>query len=227
MRWRWWVAAALVPLAAGAQVYKWVDSQGRTQYGDRPPGESKSQSLKVEDTRGAVGLADADVEVLPTEFVWFGVAGRSTRELNASMRVNGPFNEIAESNVWGQTGWWIRWKFSHDVKGGGCRIGTFRVTVHSKQWLPKWRDYEVAGGEVRAKWDEFYKGLRVHEDGHKANGIKAGNDLARRLRGMKAYPDCDSLNGDIVAIGDRITSEYSLVDRAFDRVEKIYREGLR
>jgi len=109
MRWRWWVAAALVPLAAGAQVYKWVDSQGRTQYGDRPPGESKSQSLKVEDTRGAVGLADADVEVLPTEFVWFGVAGRSTRELNASMRVNGPFNEIAESNVWGQTGWWIRW----------------------------------------------------------------------------------------------------------------------
>jgi predicted secreted Zn-dependent protease len=227
MRWRAWAAAALVPLAAGAQIYKWVDPQGRTQYGDKPPEESKARSVRVEDTRGAVGVADDDVTVLDTELVWFPVEGRSTRELNASMRANGPFNDIAESKVWGQTGWWIRWKFSHEVKGGGCRIGTFRVTVHSKQWLPEWRDYNIAPGDVRAKWDAFYKGLRVHEDGHKANGIKAGNDLARRLRGMRAYPDCDSLNADIVAIGERITSEYSLVDRAFDRVEKIYREGLR
>jgi predicted secreted Zn-dependent protease len=222
-----WIAVALLPLLAHAQVYKWVDSQGRTQYGDKPPGEAKASSVKVDDTRGAVGLAEAGVEVRDTEFVWFPVAGVSTRDLNASMRVNGPFNDIAESKVWGQTGWWIRWQFEHDVKGGGCRIGGFTVTVHSKQWLPKWRDYNVAPPEVRAKWDEFYKGLRVHEDGHKANGIKAGNDLARRLRGMRPYADCESLNGDIVAIGDRITSEYALVDRAFDRVEKIYREGLR
>ena len=48
-----------------------------------------------------------------------------------------------------------------------------------------------------------------------------------RLRGMKPYPTCEGLNGDISQIGNRITSEYGLVDRAFDRVERIYREGLR
>jgi predicted secreted Zn-dependent protease len=222
------LAAALLPLAAAAQVFKWIDSQGRTQYGDKPPEEVKAQPVKVEPgSTGTVGLAEADVDVLPTQFVWFNVQGLTLRELHGSKEANGPFNDIAEGKVWGQTGWWIRWKFSHDQAGGGCRIGTFTVTVHSRQWLPKWGQYQIAPTELREKWDAFYKGLRVHEDGHKANGIKAGNDLARRLRGMQPYPDCDTLNTDIVRIGERITSEYALVDRAFDRVERIYREGLR
>jgi len=221
-------AAALLPLAAAAQVYKWVDSQGRTQYGDRPPEATKAQPVKVEpQVAGTVGLAEADVEVVETQFTWFPVSGLTVRDLYASKEANGPFNDIAEGRVWGQTGWWLRWKFAHDVASPGCRIGGFTVSVHSRQWLPRWTQYAVAPAGMREKWDAFLKGLRVHEDGHKANGIKAGNDLARRLRGMKPYPDCDSLNADIVRIGERITSEYSLVDRAFDRVEKIHREGLR
>jgi predicted secreted Zn-dependent protease len=227
MRWLALAAAAL-PLAAAAQVYKWVDSQGRTQYGDRPPEATKAEPVKVESpVAGAVGLAEADVEVVPTLFVWFPVAGLTLRDLYASKEANAPFNDIVEARVWGQTGWWLRWKFAHDQAGGGCRIGTFTVSVHSRQWLPKWTQYAIAPASLRERWDTFLKGLRVHEDGHKANGIKAGNDLARRLRGMKPYPDCESLNQEIVRIGERITSEYALVDRAFDRVERIHREGLR
>lgn len=225
---RRWLAAALLPLAAAGQVYKWVDPQGRTQYGDRPPEATKAQPVKVESpAAGVVGLAEADVEVVPTLFTWFPVSGLSIRELHASKEANAPFNDIAEARVWGQTGWWLRWKFAHDLKDGACRIGSFTVRVHSRQWLPKWTQHAVAPADLRERWDAFLKGLRVHEDGHKANGIKAGNDLARRLRGMKPYPDCDSLNQDIVRIGERITSEYALVDRAFDRVERIHREGLR
>jgi len=219
--------ATVMPLGAAGQVYKWVDSQGKTQYGDKPPDEAKSQSLKIESTSGAVGLAEANVEVAETEIEWFRVAGLTLPELNASKEANGPFNDIVESKVWGQTGWRIRWKFNHDRSKGDCRIGTFTVTVTSKMWLPKWDEYNLATSDVRAKWDTFYKGLVVHENGHKANGIKAGNDLARRLRGMRSYQTCEGLNSDIRLIGNRITSEYGLVDRAFDRVERIYREGLR
>ena len=218
---------ALVPLAAGAQVHKWVDSQGKTHYGDRPPEEAKAQALKIETPAGAVGLADQDVDVAETEMVWFRVGGLTLAELNASKEANGPFNDIVESKVWGQTGWRIRWKFQHDRSQGGCRIGTFKVTVTSKIWLPRWEEYNLATSDVRAKWDAFYKGLVIHENGHKANGIKAGNDLARRLRGMRGYQTCEALNTDISQIGNRIMSEYGLVDRAFDRVERIYREGLR
>ena len=221
------LAAAALPLVAAAQVYKWVDPQGRTQYGDKPPEETRAQSVKIERSSGTVGLAEDGVDVLPTQFTWFPVSGLTVWELHRSKEANAPFNEIVEAKVWGQTGWWLRWKFAHDQSGGGCRIGTFTVSVHSRQWLPKWGQYSAASAAMREKWDAFYKGLTIHEDGHKANGIKAGNDLARRLRAMNPYPDCESLNADIVRIGERITSEYSMLDRAFDRVEKIYREGLR
>ena len=44
---------------------------------------------------------------------------------------------------------------------------------------------------------------------------------------MKARATCEGLNEEIVQARLRIVSEYALVDRAFDRVERIYREGLR
>lgn len=35
----------LLPLAASAQVYKWVDEQGRPHYGDRPPASAKTRPV--------------------------------------------------------------------------------------------------------------------------------------------------------------------------------------
>ncbi|APV50094.1 hypothetical protein BWI17_10600 [Betaproteobacteria bacterium GR16-43] len=41
------LAATLVALGAGAQVFKWTDSQGKTHYGDKPPEDVKRQELRV------------------------------------------------------------------------------------------------------------------------------------------------------------------------------------
>lgn len=229
--------AALLPVAPAAQVYKWTDSNGKTQYGDRPPGEARAQSLKVDpqvsanpfrlDSPSSSVGREANVEVADTEITWFRVGGLTVRELRASKEVNGPFNGIAEARVWGQCGWRLRWKFDHDRTQGDCRLGAHTVILASRIWLPKWDDYNRASAEVRGKWDTFYKRLVIHEDGHKANGVRAANDLARRLRGMRPYPTCEALNQEISRQADRISSEYRLVDRAFDRVERIYAEGLR
>ncbi len=39
------LACALASQLAGAQPYKWVDAQGRTHYGDRPPAEAKTRPV--------------------------------------------------------------------------------------------------------------------------------------------------------------------------------------
>lgn len=39
------LACALASQLAGAQPYKWVDAQGRTHYGDRPPAEAKARPV--------------------------------------------------------------------------------------------------------------------------------------------------------------------------------------
>jgi glutaredoxin len=47
---RWAPALACVAIAAlpaAAQVYKWTGPDGRTHYGDQPPGEAKKQELRI------------------------------------------------------------------------------------------------------------------------------------------------------------------------------------
>lgn len=38
---------ALLPVLACAEVYKWVDANGKVQYGDQPPPGTKTSSVKV------------------------------------------------------------------------------------------------------------------------------------------------------------------------------------
>lgn len=52
------ILLVLASLAAGAQLYKWTDSQGRVHYGDRPPEDAKKQELKIQ-----VRSYDGPVEV--------------------------------------------------------------------------------------------------------------------------------------------------------------------
>jgi glutaredoxin len=42
------VLLACLPLLAAAQVYKWTDEKGRTQYGDKPPEEAGARELKID-----------------------------------------------------------------------------------------------------------------------------------------------------------------------------------
>ena len=45
-------------LPAAGQVYKWTDSKGRTQYGDKPPDDARSQELRIQSYEGAVEVRD-------------------------------------------------------------------------------------------------------------------------------------------------------------------------
>lgn len=47
--------AALLCAGAQAQVYKWVDSQGRTHYDQKPPENVKSKEVQMHDTSTSAG----------------------------------------------------------------------------------------------------------------------------------------------------------------------------
>lgn len=66
------LVALWLPLAAQAQIYKWVDEKGRVQYGEKPPPGAKASTLRQEASPPsrpvsplggkASGHADADAE---------------------------------------------------------------------------------------------------------------------------------------------------------------------
>lgn len=209
----------LVSLAAHAEVYKWTDENGRVQYGDRPPQDRSAKPVQGANVASPTALAEVEIE--ESTLKYFPVYGTTPRELHASMYANGPFNEIVKQHVAAECGWRIRWKFDHINNNGQCRIGKFKITLSTEITFPKWQNPDAADESVRSAWARAAKTIRIHEDGHKANGIEAANVLARRLRALPSFDTCEALNAEISRAGKRIYAEYALLDRAYDRTEAL------
>ena len=215
----------LVSLPTSAEVHKWTDKDGRVHYGDLPPNDSSSKPVQSANVSGHTALAGVEIE--ESTLKYFPIYGTTPRELHASMYANGPFNEIVKQHVAAECGWRIRWKFDYIRERDQCHIGKFKITLSTEITFPKWQNPEAADESVRSAWARAAKTIRIHEDGHKANGIEAANVLARRISALPTFDTCEGLYAEISRAGKRIYAEYALLDRAYDRTEalKITRGG--
>jgi len=202
-----------------AQVYKWVDADGRVHYGPQPPPGTKARPLSFQQSHAA--NPDSNVEVPESEIIYYPVRGRTPLELHMSMKQNGPFNDIVQQRVYAEIHWRITWKFDYFNEPGRCRLNKIALSVPTIITMPKWIDAEGAPAETQALWPTVLAKIRQHEDGHKAIGIEGANVLARRLRSLPSYASCQELNRVINSEGERIIGEYSLANRAFDRADAL------
>jgi predicted secreted Zn-dependent protease len=203
---------------AAAQVYKWVDENGRVHYGERPPPAVKSTSLRQQ-SRGAAPEANVVIEDSAIEY--YPIRGRTPYELHVSMMTNGPFNRIVNRRVYAEIAWNYRWKFDYAQDKGRCRIGKFSVTLVTTITMPRWMDEADAPAETRALWPSVVAKIRTHEDGHKAIGVEGANVLARRLGALSSYDTCAALGAAIRSEGERLVGEYAISQNAFDRAEAL------
>lgn len=58
LAWTLLAAACAVPLAAHAQVYKWIDENGKVRYGDTPPPKAKAKVIATPSARSPSGAAN-------------------------------------------------------------------------------------------------------------------------------------------------------------------------
>jgi predicted secreted Zn-dependent protease len=209
----------LLAASAAAQVYKWTDENGRVHYGERPPPAAKSSTLRTQSSHSA--NPESGVEIPPSAIKFYPVYGNSPQTLHNSMKANGPFNEIVQKTVYAEIEWRIQWKFEYVREPGRCRIGRFVVMLPTTITMPQWMDEDKAPPEMRALWPRVLARIRTHEDGHKAIGAEGANVLARRLKSLPAYGDCAALNAEIRREGERIISEYTTANMAFDRTEAL------
>lgn len=217
-------------LPAAAQVYRWKDAEGRIHYGDKPPELEKAKPVATPGGMGASGEvgAAAEVRVAETTVDWFTIRGTTSEQMRDSMLETAPYSPQRQSRVWGQCRWWFDGDFKYRAgPNGACGVAAFTITLNARMKLPRWVDAGRADRDLRERWESFEKRLRQHEDGHKNNGVKAANDLARRIKTLGEYPDCEVLDREVNKLRERIFSEYSLLDDAFDRVDLLYLTGFR
>ena len=205
-------------VGAAAQVYKWVDENGRVHYGERPPPAVKSTALRHQ-SRGVAPEAHVVIEESAVDY--YQIRGHTPLELHMSMMANGPFNKIVNRRVYAEIAWSYKWKFDYAQDKGRCRIGKFNVTLVTTITMPKWLDEAEAPAETRALWPSVVAKIRTHEDGHKAIGVEGANVLARRLSALPSYDDCAALNAAIQSEGQRMVGEYAISQNAFDRAEAL------
>jgi glutaredoxin len=74
---RWLLLFAVICSSAGAaDVYKWIDADGRVQFGDRPPAESSAEQLRIRSFRGTDSVEPTDAPragIVMLSTTWCGV----------------------------------------------------------------------------------------------------------------------------------------------------------
>jgi predicted secreted Zn-dependent protease len=216
------LASLVVTGFAAAQVYKWVDKEGRVQYGDRPPDETAAQSVKT--PQGGVVLAADEVEIEDTEFRYFEVGGLSIDQLNRARDAFGP-DGISIRNgkpykAWANCGWSMRWHYDTAVNSDGqCRISKFKVKLHVYITFPKWIDKADASPDLQRKWDTFTHVVMTHELGHRQNDIRAANEMAFEMHKILPQKSCGDLDGQVRALSTRLITKYKLLNNAWDQAQ--------
>jgi len=197
------------------EVYRWIDADGRVHYGDKPPPGAATRQVAV--PAQAPAKPSPDVKVEESVIRPYDISGSTLAELNAAAQRSGPVSKATGTRVWGVCAWRVTWNFSHAGREGKCAVDKFTITVGATIDLPRWTNRDAAPGSMKSGWDRFAAALRRHEDGHKDIGVRAANDLANRLRALPAEKTCAELDRKVVVLGDRVLSEYRLLDQAYDR----------
>ena len=204
---------------AVGEVFKWVDQNGRVHYEAYPPPEAEAKPLNIQRSHSANPASG--VEVPESTIQYYPVYGNTPYALHTSMIQNGPFNEIVQRRVYAEIYWRLKWKFDYTYEPDKCRIDRFSVTLVTTITMPQWMNSEQAPAELKNLWPRVVSKIRKHEDGHKAIGIEGANVLARRLKSLPVYDDCNALTREVNREGERISKEYALANRAFDRTEAL------
>lgn len=101
--------------------------------------------------------------------------------------------------------------------GDVCEAYGIRVEMDITMRLPRWRLRQAPPPALAEQWHRLEHGLRMHEQGHRDNGIDAARALDARLRGIGHAPDCGILKSAFDAARREVRQALQAREDAFDR----------
>ena len=195
------LGALLAPVAAQA-LNKCVGADGKVSYSELPCAtNAKAATLGG---GSATGLATTP------NTTYYDVSGASYDAVLAGLRAGSSGPHFARAD----------WRLSYDVRWrqgpSGCAVTDVRTTLQLGVRLPRWTPPPGAPGELVARWERFIAALKVHEEGHLANGRGAERETKAALATLSA-PDCGSLDARAKERFQRIIDAYNARDAEYDR----------
>lgn len=120
----------------------------------------------------------------------------------------------------GFTRWLVSWEFDEKTEGGECVATQFSFTGTATINMPRITRPESVPVGVLNRWNEYVKNLRLHEDGHVANGQGALDAVrtAAASQVLRAAECGQALSVAISNVMGSIVSEWAKKDQDYDRV---------
>lgn len=117
----------------------------------------------------------------------------------------------------GGTEWKLTPKFGVRVVGNLCQIFNVSVTLHGTYTLPKMTNRTSASVNTQTIFDQYYQSLVVHEKGHQALWLEAGEKIEELLQAFPEEYHCNPLAQKAKQAVAEIVLEYQQNNHAYDK----------
>lgn len=115
----------------------------------------------------------------------------------------------------GYTHWNVRWNFWWNSDASGrCRITRVKTRLHTRIQLP---ELQAGTPEQQARFARYAQALHQHEQSHVQFGRSAAQAIDQGIAALPEAPDCPTLERQANALGQRLLSEHTAQERAYDR----------
>lgn len=151
---------------------------------------------------------------------YYPITGISASELRSQMSQRGPIDQHEGRRYDAHTEWVVRWSYRYTQARNLCRVRSATTKVAVTFTMPQWKAPFNAERSLIADWNAYLASLQLHEEGHKRNGVDAGQDVVQALNQLPAYPSCKALEGAIQSTAQTIIKQYNQKDLAYDRTTR-------
>jgi predicted secreted Zn-dependent protease len=151
---------------------------------------------------------------------YYQIKGGTAAQLRNEMNRVRPFDRFSNGRYDALTRWYITGNYKYIPGDSRCQIYQPQVFLMVKTTLPKWNPTSKANPKLVRKWRKYIKVLRLHENGHKQNGIEAARELQKSLSQIPSYSSCQSLATAVKELSQKITTKYNQKDLEYDRQTK-------
>ena len=144
------------------------------------------------------------------------ITGNTEADLGAALK-RLPYAETSDDRSFAaNTRWQLRWKFSVESAGGGCRLVSATTDLDVQMNLPRWKAPPFARPELVKRWDAFAAALRKHEDGHRDIAVAAAYEIVERAQKTQPASDCEAFKRRLSRIADATVREYRDKESSYD-----------
>jgi predicted secreted Zn-dependent protease len=148
-----------------------------------------------------------------TNYYFF--TGTNRAGIRAAMIQSRPWKQSSAYDA--HTDWQMRCSLTWRRAGGQYVIDTFQVKTKVALTLPGWIPAPPVDSELVSQWQEFFKGLSRHEQGHVQLARDATAELERRLSAIGGYDSAQELTVAADRAAKEITDEFRKKDHSYDQ----------